>query len=129
MVALHGHARALPLLSAGVNRKTGETNARYGQQFVVDFGRYLKGLGFAKGIGFHTFRHTLATELDVNDAPEREIALVTGHSTAPRDRVQVLRKHYLHKKPYVTRSKQISAMELYRPKVELPRYQKGQFAK
>jgi len=51
--------------------------------------------------------------------------LVTGHNTDPRDRVQVLRKHYLHKKPNVTRSKQISAMELYRPKVELPRYQKG----
>ncbi|HDS1362009.1 TPA: site-specific integrase [Stenotrophomonas maltophilia] len=123
-----GHPRLFPLLSAGVNRKTGETNARYSQQFVVDFGRYLKSLGFAKGIGFHAFRHTLATELDVNDVPEREIALVTGHSTDPRDRVQVLRKHYLHKKPQVTRSKQISALELYQPNVELPRYERGQFA-
>lgn len=79
-------------------------------------------------MGLHAFRHTLATELDVNDVSEREIALVTGHSTDPRDRVQVLRKHYLHKKPQVTRSKQISALELYRPNVELPRYQRGQFA-
>jgi len=39
-----------------------------------------------------------------------------------------LRKHYLHKKPEVMRSKQISALELYRPKVKLPRYQRGQFA-
>ncbi|MCU1136069.1 site-specific integrase, partial [Stenotrophomonas maltophilia] len=123
-----GHPRLFPLLSAGVNRKTGETNARYSQQFVVDFGRYLKSLGFAKGIGFHAFRHTLATELDVNDVPEREIALVTGHSTDPRDRVQVLRKHYLHKKPQVTWSKQISALQLYQPNVELPRYECGQFA-
>jgi len=123
-----GHPRLFPLLSAGVNRKTGETNARYSQQSVVDFGRYLKSLGFAKGIGFHAFRHALATELDVNDVPEKEIALVTGHSTDPRDRVQVLRKHYLHKKPQVTRSKQISALELYRPNVVLPRYQRGQFA-
>ncbi len=66
--------------------------------------------------------------MDVNDVPEKEIALVTGHSTDPRDRVQVLRKHYLHKKPQVTRSKQISALELYQPSVELPRYERGQFA-
>ncbi|WP_329913665.1 site-specific integrase [Stenotrophomonas sp. SMYL86] len=124
-----GHPRLFPLLSAGVNRATGETNARYSQQFVVDFGRYLKGLGFEKGIGFHAFRHTIATELDVNDVPEKEIALITGHSTDPRDRVQVLRSHYLHKRPQVTRSKQISALELYQPSVELPRYQRGQFAK
>jgi len=124
-----GHSRLFPLLSAGISRSTGETNARYSQQFVVDFGRYLKGLGFEKGIGFHAFRHTLATELDANDVPEKEIALVTGHSTDPRDRVQVLRKHYLHKRPQVTRSKQIKALDLYQPAVELPRYQPGQFAK
>lgn len=106
-----------------------ETNARYSQQFVVDFGRYLKSLGFAKGIGFHAFRHTLATELDVNDVPEKEIGLVTGHATDKRDRVQVLRTHYLHKKPQVTRGKQISALELYQPAVELPRYKREQFAK
>lgn len=59
----------------------------------------------------------------------RDDTLVTGHSTDPRDRVQVLRRHYLHKKPQVTRSKQISALELYQPNVELPRYQRGQFTK
>lgn len=124
-----GHPRLFPLLSAGVSRSTGETNARYSQQFVVDFGRYLKSLGFPKGVGFHAFRHTLATELDANDVPEKEIALVTGHSTDPRDRVQVLRKHYLHKRPQVTRSKQIKALDQYQPAVELPCYQRGQFAK
>lgn len=81
-----GQPRLLPFRSAGVNWKTGETNARYSQQFVVDLGRDLKILGFTKGSGFHTFRHTLATELDVNDVPEREIAPVAGHSTDPRDR-------------------------------------------
>lgn len=40
----------------------------------------------------------------------------------------MLRKHYLHTKPQVTRSKQFSALELYRPSVKLPRYQRGQFA-
>jgi len=124
-----GHPRLFPHLSAGVNRKTGETNARYSQQLGVDFGRYLKALGFPKGIGFHAFRHTLATELDVQDVPEREIALVTGHTSDQRDRVEVLRRHYLHKRPSVTRAKQLKALELYQPKVELPVYQRGQFAK
>lgn len=80
-------------------------------------------------MGLRACRHTLATELDVNDVPQKEIELATSHSTDPRDRVQVLRKHYLHKKPQVTRSKQVSALELYRPNVELPSYQRGQFAK
>lgn len=73
-------------------------------------------------MGFHAFRHTLGTKLDANDVSEKEIALVTGHSTDPRDRVQVLRKNYLHKRPQVTRSKQIKALNLYQPAVELPRY-------
>lgn len=123
-----GHPRLFPHLSAGVNRKTGETNARYSQQLGVDFGRYLKTLGFRKGVGFHAFRHTLATELDVQDVPEREIALVTGHTSDQRDRVEVLRRHYLHKRPSVTRAKQLKALELYQPKVDLPVYQRGQFA-
>ncbi|MEN9159194.1 integrase, partial [Xanthomonas perforans] len=49
------------------------------------------------------------------------------HSTDPRERVPVLRKHYLHKRSQATRSKQISALELYQPNVELPCYQRGQF--
>ncbi len=124
-----GHPRLFPHLSAGVNRKTGETNARYSQQLVVDFGRYLKRLGFAKGVGFHAFRHTLATDLDVNNVPEKEIALLTGHATDRRDHVEVLRGHYLHKRPSVTRAKQAKALALYQPKVELPTYQRGQFRK
>jgi integrase len=112
-----------------VNRTTGKKNALYSPRFVVDLGRHLKSLGFPKWLGFHAFRHTFATEPDVNDVPEKEIALVSGHSTDQRDRVQVLRRHYLHKKPQVTRSKQISALELYQLNVELPRYQRGQFAK
>ncbi|AMV03386.1 hypothetical protein TP49_23150 (plasmid) [Xanthomonas citri pv. aurantifolii] len=60
--------------------------------------------------------------------PEREIALVTGHATDKRERVEVLRTHYLHKRPAVTRAKQMKALELYQPKVELPTYRRGQFA-
>lgn len=123
-----GHARLFPHLSAGINRKTGETNARYSHALVVDFGRYLKALGFSKGVGFHAFRHTLATELDAQDVPQREIALVTGHATDPLDHVEVLRRHYLHKKPHVTRAKQIKTLELYQPNVVLPAYSRGQFS-
>lgn len=43
---------------------------------MVDFGRYVKSLGFAKGIGLHAFRHALANEPNVSDVPEKEIALV-----------------------------------------------------
>ncbi|PPT78413.1 hypothetical protein XaplCFBP3122_03135 [Xanthomonas arboricola pv. populi] len=55
--------------------------------------------------------------------------MVTGHSTAPREHVPVLRKYYLRRRTRATRSQQISALELYQPNVELPRYQRGQFAK
>ncbi len=42
------------------------------------FGRYLRDLGFPKGVGFHAFRHTFATELHHQGIPEEDIALVTG---------------------------------------------------
>lgn len=51
-----GHPRLFPHLSAGVNGKTGETNARYSQAVLNQFSTYLKSLNFPKGIGFHAFR-------------------------------------------------------------------------
>ena len=122
------HGRLFPHLSAGVNRKTKETNARYSQIPVVEFGRYLKTLGFAKGIGYHAFRHTLATELHVKDVSERDIGLITGHAGDSRDRIAVLRKHYLHKRPITTRAKQTEALKHFTPNVALPVYVAGQFA-
>lgn len=120
-----GHPRLFPHLSAGVNRKTGQTNARYSQGLLAQFGVYLKGLGFAKGVGFHAFRHTFATELHHQGIADEDIALVTGHSVSKK--VPVLHEAYFHKKPAVARTKQARVLESYRPPVDLPVYKRGQF--
>lgn len=120
-----GHPRLFPHLSAGVNKKTGQTNARYSQGLLAQFGVYLKGLGFAKGVGFHAFRHTFATELHHQGIADEDIALVTGHSVSKK--VPVLHEAYFHKKPAVARTKQTRVLESYRPPVELPVYKRGQF--
>ncbi|KRB10294.1 site-specific integrase [Lysobacter sp. Root690] len=122
-----GHPRLFPHLSAGVNRKTGETNAHYSAGVVKQFSGYLKSLGFPKGVGFHAFRHTLATDLHHQGVPDDDIALLTGHSVSKR--VPVLHDAYFHKKPMLARKKQIAAFERYRPLVTIPVYQKGQFKK
>lgn len=122
-----GHPRLFPHLSAGVNRKTGETNARYSQALLVQFGVYLKGLGFPKGVGFHAFRHTLATDLDNQGVREEEVALITGHSVSKK--VPVLQDHYYHRNPDAVRVRQARTLALYKPPVQLPVYQRGQFAK
>lgn len=121
-----GHPRLFPHLSAGVNRKTGQSNARYSQGLLNQFGSYLKELGFPKGVGFHAFRHTMATELDNQGVPAEEVALITGHSVSKR--VPVLQANYYHRKPDAVRARQSKALALYRPPVELPVYERGQFA-
>lgn len=120
-----GHPRLFPHLSAGVNQKTGDTNARYSQGLLSQFGRYLKDLGFPKGVGFHAFRHTLATDLDHQGVRVEDVALITGHSVSKK--VPVLQDHYYHKKPDAIRLRQKTALALYRPNVTLPTYARGQF--
>jgi len=120
-----GHPRLFPHLSAGANRMTGESNAHYGQGLVNQFAAYLKGLGFAKGIGFHAFRHTLATELDAKGVREEHIALITGHSVSKK--VPVLQESYIHKSQELVRQTQIHALALYRPAVTPTPYVRGQF--
>ncbi|MCU1118933.1 site-specific integrase [Stenotrophomonas muris] len=120
-----GHPRLFPHLSAGVRRDNGDTNARYSQGILNQFSRYMKDLGFPKGIGFHAFRHTIATELHHMGVADEDIALVTGHSISKR--VPVLHEAYFHKKPALARMKQIAVLEKYRPDVVLPVYQAGQF--
>lgn len=122
-----GHPRLFPHLSAGINKKTGETNARYSQAALNQFSAYMKTLGFPKGVGFHAFRHTIATELHHQGVSDEDIALVTGHSLSKR--VPVLHEAYFHKKPALARTKQIKVLAAYRPPVELPIYQRGQFSK
>ncbi|MDH5824207.1 site-specific integrase [Luteimonas sp. RD2P54] len=121
-----GHPRLFPHLSAGVNRTTGESNARYSQGLLNQFGAYLKDLGFPKGVAFHAFRHTLATDLDNQGVPAEEVALITGHSVSKR--VPVLQDTYYHHKPNAVRLRQAKALAHYKPAVELPVYRRGQFA-
>lgn len=120
-----GHPRLFPHLSAGVRRDTGETNTRYSAGILNQFSRYMKDLGFASGVGFHAFRHTIATELHHLGVSDEDIALITGHSVSKR--VPVLHEAYFHKKPAQARLKQIRVFEQYRPDVKLPVYQAGQF--
>jgi len=120
-----GHPRLFPHLSAGVRRDTGESNTRYSQGILNQFSRYMKDLGFPKGVGFHAFRHTIATELHHQGVADEDIALVTGHSISKK--VPVLHEAYFHKKPAVARVKQISVLAQYRPDVKLPIYEAGQF--
>lgn len=120
-----GHPRLFPHLSSGVNKTTGESNGRYSQGLLNQFSVYLKDLGFPKGIGFHAFRHTLATDLDNKGVREEDVALITGHSVSKK--VPVLQDHYYHRKPDAIRVRQAAALDLYRPPVELPVYERGQF--
>lgn len=126
----HGHRRLFPRLSAGVNRRTGETNARYSTAVQREFGSYLKDLGFANGIGFHAFRHTLATDLDDQGVSEADVATLTGHALDKK--VATLHDNYYHpgeRQPQHRKHRQKNALKLYRPEVQVPTYQSGQFDK
>lgn len=120
-----GHPRLFPHLSAGTNKASGETNSRYSQALLIQFGTYLKELGFPKGVGFHAFRHTLATELDAQGIRVEDIALITGHSLSKK--VPVLEDAYIHKAPEGVRTRQVRALMNYTPSVIVPLYTSGQF--
>jgi integrase len=120
-----GHPRLFPHLSAGVSKTTGATNARYSQGLLAQFGAYLKTMGFPKGVGFHAFRHTFATEVYQRGVSDEDIALVTGHSVSKR--VPVLHDAYFHKKPELARAKQSRVLGTYSLPLTLPVYQRGQF--
>lgn len=121
-----GHPRLFPHLSAGVNEKTGETNARYSQAVLNQFSTYLKDLGFPKGIGFHASRHTFVTALSQRSIRDADIALLTGHSKGGEYKVvQVYKK----KKPLDEAERRWAALQAFEPDVSVPRYRAGQFAK
>lgn len=124
-----GHPRLFPHLAAGVNRKTGQTHAKYSQGLLDQLSDYMAGLGIPKGIRFHTFRHTFATRLSKLGVSEKDIAVVTGHTTS-RDAVPTLRKNYIHVgERAALRALQRSVVDRYQPPVQLPVYRRGQFAK
>jgi integrase len=55
---------------------------------------YTKKLGSARGVAFHSLRHTLATCLAEAAVSQQDTALITGH--AVNTRVPTLAKHYIH---------------------------------
>lgn len=54
--------------------------AKAGGYFSNWFGRYLKASGFADGLDFHSFRHTVRTKLALNNTPETVMDILLGHS-------------------------------------------------
>lgn len=121
-----GHPRLFPNLSAGTCEASGETSARYSQGLVIQFSAYLKKLGFGKGLGFHAFRHTLASKLKHALVPQEDIAAITGHSE--NKRFPVLNLYQTTENPEV-RTRQVAALQRYSPPVVLPKYERGQFKK
>lgn len=127
-----GHARLFPNLSAGMNQKTGETRARYGVGLSNQFGAYMRGLGFPRGVRFHAFRHTFVTELSHCNIPFVEIASITGHALTVRAENT---EHYGHtnspKRPApvveVGQQRKIEIVAAFQPPVTLPGYARGQF--
>lgn len=124
------HPRLFPHLSAGINQKTGETNARYSQALVHQFGAYMKNLGFSKGIGFHCFRHTLINNLISKGYTTSQIALITGHSStghARGDEAPVIKEAYEGMLPEQARPLSMRMLGDVTPPVVLPKYVRGQF--
>lgn len=127
-----GHARLFPNLSAGTNRKTGETRARYGIGLSNQFGIYMRDLEFARGVRFHAFRHTFVTELTHCSIPYVEIASITGHALTVRAQNA---EHYGHenspKRPApevkVDQKRMVEIVAAFQPPVDLPAYVRGQF--
>jgi len=121
-----GHPRLFPHLSAGVNQRTGETNARYSQGVLNQFSTYLKQLGFPKGVGFHAFRHTFITGLSQHNVTDADIALLTGHSKGGDYKVVQVYKKKISK---LEAEKKRKALAVFQPAILVPTYARGQFAK
>ncbi|MEI2429067.1 site-specific integrase [Lysobacter yananisis] len=117
--------RLFPHLTAGHNKKTGETNALYSQGLVQQFRKYMAALGFDGDCRFHAFRRTLVSMLSAKGVPDRDISLITGH--AMRDQSQVISHHYRGEVPEETVRRQVITLSKYQPIVALPVYTKGQF--
>lgn len=122
-----GCKRLFPHLSSGQNRISGETNARYSQGLLNQFGVYMKKLGFPDGMRFHSFRHTLITSLDNDGVEDKDICMISGH--ALREESQALGGNYRGKIPERIIAAQVKTLARYKPAVVLPVYQKGQFEK
>nr|WP_289883526.1 site-specific integrase [Xanthomonas arboricola]MDN0205054.1 site-specific integrase [Xanthomonas arboricola pv. corylina]MDN0217999.1 site-specific integrase [Xanthomonas arboricola pv. corylina] len=111
-----GHTRLFPNLP-------NSTGLGFGRQLSRQFSTYIKAeCGILdQGIGFHAFRHTIASELERNGASPHEIAAITGHKV--KGDVAVLSDFYILK----TLDDRVATLGKFRPLLELPKYTPGQF--
>ncbi|WP_313319812.1 site-specific integrase [Stenotrophomonas sp.] len=111
-----GHKRLFPNLP-------NSTGLGFGRQLSRQFSAYLKkecGIEDA-GLGFHAFRHTIATEMERCDVSVPTIASITGH--AVKGVAPTLSEVYIEK----AIPDQVAGLEKFRPLVELSAYKKGMF--
>ena len=111
-----GHSRLFPNLP-------NSTGLGFGRQLSRQFSAYIKdqcGITDA-GLGFHGFRHTIASELDRKGATLPEIAAITGHTVDGQ--APVLSDFYIRK----TLPDRVATLAKYQPLVELPKYKPDQF--
>lgn len=94
----------------------------FGRQMSRQFSTYIKSRGVSDaGMGFHAFRHTLATRLDRAGIGHGTIARITGHGLSGG----VLPRFYIDAPSLPER---VEALEKFDAGVEVPAYQSGKFA-
>jgi integrase len=94
----------------------------YGRQMSRQFSTYIKSRGVSDaGMGFHAFRHTLATRLDRAGIGHGTIARITGHGIGGG----VLPKFYIDGPSLPER---VEALGKFDAGLQIPVYQSGQFA-
>ncbi|APG03198.1 hypothetical protein BJI69_04270 [Luteibacter rhizovicinus DSM 16549] len=88
----------------------------FGRQMSRQFSTYIKGRGVSdSGMGFHAFRHTMATRLDRAGVGHGTIARITGHGLSGG----VLPKFYIDAPSLPER---VAALAKFEAKVILPKY-------
>ena len=111
-----GHTRLFPNLP-------NSTGLGFGRQLSRQFSDYIKdkcGIADA-GLGFHGFRHTIASELDRRGATLPEISAITGHTVDGQ--APVLFDYYIRK----TLPDRVATLAKFKPPVNLPTYSRDQF--
>jgi integrase len=94
----------------------------FGRQMSRQFSTYIKSRGVSDaGMGFHAFRHTMATRLDRAGVGHGTIARITGHGLSGG----VLPKFYIDAPSLPER---VAALGKFEAGVALPAYQSGQFS-
>lgn len=95
----------------------------FGRQMSRQFSTYIKVRGVADpGMGFHAFRHTMATRLDRAGVGHGTIARIIGHGLSGG----VLPKFYIDARSLPER---VTALGQFEAGVALPVYRLGQFAR